>query len=307
MQHIKSIYIDWNVFQDVIHERKGPLLAERLYAAKAKGYALPYSHAHIYDLLRGANLDWVKKDLDHIASITGCLCIGPLKDRSRFSLERVPPLQIYASMATQTDELPVVPDSIQFEPYPVDVGKLSENNIVIPYLRDSNNLMSPGVIEKLVSDFLENALQDYNLHKSFRESLVEVIRLNQPNNEEVKSWPIFQYLLAPAEEIEENFMMIFRSFLSIDGNVLENLSDQNKIRTAYGILDFFPAFKERIGKKNNLNNMITDSLHVYIASQCTHFICGDRKSITKANVVYRAFGIKTSVHYVTDFINTVEM
>jgi len=307
MNRLKSIYIDWNIFQDLIQVRKGPRLAENLDAGKAKGYSIPYSHAHISDLLRCSSPEWVKKDLDQVATITGRWCIGPLKDGSGFGLDCIPPHLVYQAMAQETPEPPPVPDSFQFAPYTVEVGKLSANNMILPYLQKSSNVMSPDVMRSFTSDLLENGLEDHKLQKNFRESFTEVIKLNQPNIEEIRGWPIYNYLLASAEEIEENFVSIFRSFLSINGKSLETISEEDKFRTAYGILDFFPAFKEKIERKNNLNNMITDGLHVYIASQCSYFICGDRKSVAKAKVVYRAFDVKTRIYYVDDFINNVEM
>lgn len=307
MSRLKCIYMDWNIFQDLIQIRKSPRLAENLDAGKAKGYALPYSHAHLSDLLRCSSLEWVKKDLDQVTAITDSWCVGPLKDGSRFVLDRIQPHLVYEAMAKEPQQAVPNSSNLQFPPYTVDVSKLSADNVIRPYLQQSNNLMSPAVLQRLINDILERGLDDHKLQKNFRESFTEVVRLNQPNNNEIAGWPIYQYLLASAEEIEHNFMTIFRSFLSIDGKSLETISEEDKIRTAYGILDFFPAFKEKIERKNNLNNMITDGLHVYIAAQCAYYICGDRKSVTKAKVVYRAFGIPTKVYYVDDFIRNVEL
>lgn len=52
MNRLKSIYLDWNIFQDLIQNRKESRLEENLNAGKIKGYSIPYSHAHISDLLR---------------------------------------------------------------------------------------------------------------------------------------------------------------------------------------------------------------------------------------------------------------
>jgi len=307
MSRLKCIYIDWNIFQDLIQARKSPRLAENLDAGKAKGYALPYSHAHLSDLLRCSSLEWVKKDLDQVTAITDSWCVGPRKDGSGFGLDRIRPHLVYEAMAWEPQQAVPNSSNFQFPPYTVDVSKLSADNVIRPYLQQSNNLMSPAVLQRLINDILERGLDDHKLQKNFRESFTEVVRLNQPNNKEIAAWPIYQYLLASAEEIEDNFMTIFRSFLSIDGKALETISEEDKIRTAYGVLDFFPVFKEKIERKNNLNNMITDGLHAYIAAQCAYYICGDRKSVIKAKIVYRAFGIPTKVYYVDDFIRNVEL
>lgn len=90
-------------------------------------------------------------------------------------------------------------------------------------------------------------------------------------------------------------------------DAMSGISEEDKFTIAYGILDFFPVFKEKIEKKNNLSNMLTDALHVYIASKCSYFIYGDKKSVAKAKIIYRAFQVKTKIYYVDNFINNVEL
>ena len=305
--NIKSIYLDWNIFQDIMQNRKSPRLAENLTAAKRKGYLTPYSHIHIEDLLRCSNSDYVKSDLGKLAVITGTSCIGPHKDGSGFCIDKIPPELIFAAMksdptkSANTDEI-----KFQFPPYKVEIEKLSAENVLIPFLQKSNEFMSSELMENFIDHLLENALSDHKLQRDFRNSFIEIVKLNQPALEEIREWPIYEYLLSSAEEIETNFISIFQSFLSIDGRSIDTISEEDKFTIAYGILDFFPAFKEKIERKNNLNNMFSDALHVYVASKCSYYICGDKKSVKKAKVIYRAFQVKTKVYYVEDFINNVE-
>lgn len=305
--NIKSIYLDWNIFQDIMQNRKSPRLAENLTAAKRKVYLTPYSHIHIEDLLRCSNSDYVKSDLGKLAVITGTSCIGPHKDGSGFCIDKIPPELIFAAMksdptkSANTDEI-----KFQFPPYKVEIEKLSAENVLIPFLQKSNGFMSSELMENFIDHLLENALSDHKLQRDFRNSFIEIVKLNQPALEEIREWPIYEYLLSSAEEIETNFISIFQSFLSIDGRSIDTISEEDKFTIAYGILDFFPTFKEKIERKNNLNNMFSDALHVYVASKCSYYICGDKKSVKKAKVIYRAFQVKTKVYYVEDFINNVE-
>ena len=303
----KLMYLDWNIFQDIMQNRRSPRLVENINEAKRKGYLTPYSHIHIEDLLRCSNPEYVKSDLGKLAVITGTSCIGPHKDGSGFCIDKIPPELIFAAMksdltrSVNTDEI-----KFQFPSYKVEIEKLSAENVLIPFLEKFNGFMSPELMENFIDHLLGNALSDHKLQKDFRNSFIEIVKLNQPALEEIREWPIYEYLLSSAEEIEKNFISIFQSFLSIDGRSIETISEEDKFTIAYGVLDFFPAFKEKIERKNNINNMFSDALHVYVASKCSYFVCGDKKSVKKAKVIFRAFKVKTKIYYVEDFINNVE-
>lgn len=305
---IKAIYLDWNVFQDIIQSRKSPRLGENLSAARKRGYSIPYSHAHISDLLRCSNADYIKSDLEQLEIITEKLCIGPHKNGSGFCIDEIPPSLVYEAMAADQKNIPELENfRFDFQPYEVDTANLSKGNVMIPFLDRFEGIMSPELLESFVAHLQENGLTDHKLQRDFRNSLIEVVRLNQPAAENIKEWPFYFYLLSTPEEIGHNFISIFQSFLEIDGRSIDTISEEDKFTNAYGILDFFPVFKEKIERKNNLNNMLTDALHVYVASKCSYYICGDKKSVAKAKIIYRAFGVKTRIYYVEDFINNVEL
>lgn len=308
VQVIKCIYLDWNIFQDVIQNRKSPRLVENLDAGKRRGYSIPYSHAHISDLLRCSNADHVKSDLERLESITEKFCIAPHPDGSAFCVEEIPPNLIYEAMeAEQRDILEPKDVKLEFQSYKVDTAKLSDGNVMVPFLERFGGVMSPDLLECFVKHLQENGLTDHKLQRDFRNSFVEVVKLNQPAIEEIQEWPFYEHLLSTPEQIGQNFISIFQSFLNIDGRSIDVISEEDKFTTAYGILDFFPAFKEKIEKKNNLNNMLTDALHVYVASKCAYFICGDKKLIAKAKIIYLAFNVRTRIYYVDDFISRVEL
>jgi hypothetical protein len=306
--NIKAIYLDWNIFQDIIQDRKSSRLVENLNAGRNKGYLTPYSHAHISDLLRCSNASYIKNDLEQLEIITGKWCIGQHKNGSGFCVDKMPPGLVYEAMEADQKNTPELKGfKFEFQSYIVDVAKLSGENVLVPFLERFHGVMSPELLESFVDHLQENGLADHKLQRGFRNSLIEVVRLNQPAAEEIREWPIYSYLLSTPEEIERNFISIFQSFLSVDGRSIDTISEEDKFTVAYGILDFFPVFKEKIEKKNNLNNMFTDALHVYIASKCSYFICGDKKSVAKAKIIYRAFQVKTKIYYVDDFINNVEL
>lgn len=307
IKRIKSIYLDWNIFQDIMQNRKSSRLIENINAAKIKNYSIPYSHAHISDLLRCSNPDYVKGDLSKLEVITGNLCIGPHKDGSGFCIDRIPPHLIYDTMKRDRVNKDETRKSLfKFQPYTIDRNKLSKDNILIPYLDQFKNTMCPDLMEKFIDNFLQECPTDHTMQKKFRDSLIEVIRINQPAIEEIKELELYKYLLSRSEEIEHNFISIFNSYLSIKGKSIDSISEEDRLRLSYTLLDFFPAFKEKIERKNNMNNIITDSLHIYIASKCTYLISGDTKMIEKAKLIYKCFDIDTKIYHVDYFINNIE-
>lgn len=308
VNRIKSIYLDWNIFQDIIQERKSPRLVENLSVGRKKGYLTPYSHAHISDLLRCSSADYIKNDLAQLELITEKWCIGPHKDGTGFCVDKIPPVLIYRAMAEDQRSIPEIKGfRFEFQAYKVDTAKLSDQNVLMPLLERFDGKMSPEALESFIDSLLENGLADHKLQRDFRNSLIEIVKLNQPAMEKIREWPIYNNLLSTAEEIERDFLSIFHSFLAIDGKSISSISEEDKFTIAYGILDFFPAFKEKIQKKNNVNNMLTDALHVYVASKCSYFVCGDKKSVAKAKIIYRAFDVKTKIYYVDEFIENVEL
>jgi hypothetical protein len=71
----KSIYLDWNVFQDIIQWRRNEGISENLAGAKRAGYIVPYSCAHMRDLSKYKSPDYINKDIINISNITNNWCV----------------------------------------------------------------------------------------------------------------------------------------------------------------------------------------------------------------------------------------
>lgn len=304
----KTIYLDSSVFQDIIQNRKSERLIDNLESAKLKGFKLPYSHAHIEDLLRCKRLDYINKDLLAIDKISACVLI--LKDdrKPNFYVTKASSIAVYEANKNE-NSIPIdgVKLKLEFQPYKVEVNLLNSNNLIIPYLKKFNSYMCPELLENLLNNFSEKVLSGHSLYRDFRNSFAEIVEIGKPVNQKVYDNLLYKNLFASKEEIEENFLEILESFLGLTGKKLSYIEESEKYTTAYGILDFFPIFKEKIEKKNNINNLLTDALHVFIASKCSMFISGDRKSIEKAKLLYRTFKVKTKVYYIDDFIQRVQI
>lgn len=70
--------------------------------------------------------------------------------------------------------------------------------------------------------------------------------------------------------------------MSISGKSLNGIPLGEKITTSYQILDFFPAFSEKLDRRNNQNNIAVDAEHLFCASASRFLICGDEKMVKKS-------------------------
>lgn len=303
----KSIYLDWNIFQDLIQERKSVRLMENLDGAKNKGFITPYSYAHMSDLARCGNPDYIQSDLRHVERIADSKYIDTAIDCSNVRVENVPPRIILDEVRLHNGSSPNLPDTPKTLPrYKVAVEQIPEGNLILPYLNRFNGYICQELVDSLISDLKEKGLDDYKFQRDFRSSFIEIIKIGNPASTGLLETPIFKYLLASKAEIEENFIEILDYFLGITKKSIDTIDEREKFTTSYGILDFFPVFKEKIDKRNNMNNMLTDALHVFIASKCSILVCGDDCLVDKAKFLYRAFKSPTKVYHVKTFIERVE-
>lgn len=303
----KTIYLDWNVFQDIFQSRRGDRLLENINAAKLKGFVVPFSHAHMSDLSRCSSETYIDSDLDKIDLLTDSTLITRVESSTKFVTGKASARDVYKVNHKDVSTGPDLPSIIiGFESYEVDRGLVSENNMMLPYLDKFGNRMCPELLILLIEDLVLNVFTDYKVQRDFRGSFAEIVKIGNPANQRLLDMPLYKSIFSSKEEIEGNFLELVESLLSITGKNTKSIGKEELYTTAYGLLDFFPVFKEKIEKRNNINNMLTDGLHVYIASRCSYFVGGDEKMLEKAKLIYKAFGEKTKILDVDKFSNNVE-
>lgn len=303
----KSIYLDWNIFQDVFNSRRGVRLVDILIAAKQKGFVIPYSEAHMADLAKCKNEGYVNDDLEHLRSFSGSKCLDVAPDSSDVRIVALEPCIVLNEVRRIAAGAPNVSEpEFEFPRYKVNQDKLPQGNLLHAYLDKFDGYMCQELMASLMSDLSERGLSDYKLQRDYRNSFVDIVKIGDPAAAALLTTPIYKYLLETQQEIEQNFIEIFEFFLSITGKSISTISEQEKFHTAYGLLDFFPVFKEKIEKRDNMNNMLTDAQHVFFASKCTYLVCGDGGLLAKARALYRIFGIPTRIYQVDDFIKRID-
>jgi hypothetical protein len=302
----KSVYLDWNVFQDIIQDRRNEGLHENLEAATRGGYLIPYSCAHMRDLAKCGNPDYVKSDLKRVSELTGnwCTMMGDMDDQ--ISYKQVRPEEIFSIVSIDEKiDTSSIKTKWAFEPYEVDTSALSASNIMTARLQANNNIFSSEVMESFLFDSSEGLLSDHKTQKLFRASLKELMELGRPGNSKVMDMPLYKHWLSSKEVIKQNLKEIADSFLSLSNKTFDRVPIGEKITTTYQILDFFPAFSEKLDRRNTQRNIATDAEHVYLASDSRYLVCGDANMLEKAEIIYSLCGIKTKVYHATTFQQSV--
>lgn len=306
----KTIYLDWNVFQDIFQKRKNLGLQDKLIEFRdKKGFKIVFSSSHMRDLSKCQKDDYIQNDLSLLSNLTNDWCINFLDNDNITEIQVNPQFifnKIKKEMNSAREILKDIEADFTFEPYYVDVSKLSKDNIVIPFLEE-RELFTPNSMNQLTLHLRDNIFGDHKKQKQFRNSLKECIEINNPAMSFISELPIYKYLLSEESEIVNNLESIVNSFLSISGKSLDNIPLGEKITTSYQILDFFPVFSEKLDRRNNQNNIAVDAEHLFCASSSRYLICGDEKMVKKAKIIYKLCNVKTKVLTPEHFLHKLDV
>ncbi|MGP1459872.1 MAG: hypothetical protein ACTTKL_11305, partial [Treponema sp.] len=290
----KLIYLDWNIFQDLKQNRNGKELEYLIKDAKQRNYIIPYSYSHIRDLSRCTSKSYVADDIQFISSFCDNYCLAyNAKNEEDFWIKKEDPKKVLNFLLVKNQKMNISNKNILIPTYKIDNTDIQKDNLLYPYLEKNNFIMTSDLFNQIISDLYPSIFFDNEKQKIFRSSLIEIVKIQNPA---FLDFPVYKYLLANKESIENNFSEIFSSFLRLSNKSEQKIPFGEKITTASNMLDFFPAFSEKIGKKNNINNISTDSEHMFWGTSSKYYITNDKKYYEKINFLYNYFKIKTKVY-----------
>lgn len=302
----KLIYLDWNIFQDIKQNRNAEDLKNILSKAKQRNYIFPYSYSHIRDLSRSTNKEYIDEDLKFISMFCDNYCLHYNADNENdFYIEKKNSQEVMEYLKQQNAMIKKVNCTFLFPRYRVDMNKISQDNILFPYLEKNNFIMSPELINTFAKSLYPVIFENYQMQKKFKNSLEELIKINCPAFQEVLNLPIYKHFLSDRCTIMNNFSEIFNSFLSLSNKSQDKIKFGEQITTASNMLDFLPAFSEKINKKNNINNITTDSEHFFWGASSKYYITNDEKHSEKIGFLYAYFHIKTKVYTKKEFVRNI--
>lgn len=280
----RFIYLDWNVFRDLIKEKNKKLYG--LIDYLKTDYYVPFSYAHLCDRQKNfeiTNTNDIVSDLNILNNITDGFMLGRYKDA--FSIETQDLFAKFEEVKQHKDTIfpnPEIPEEV--------VAKISKEGMKSFYKnRDNVDTFNPVMFK---------ALNRFDCEPILYKALRNVLESKTTKKDFEYMKPLRKHSLSPEELVE-----ITETFLQ---NNEEDLSLREKMRYAYMLLDINPHFKETVNEKNNFINMYTDSDHMINASFSKYYISIDKHTRMKTKMVYEGYHIGTKIFSVEEFIDFAE-
>lgn len=325
------IYFDWNVLTqlkssnrtDVI-ESIGALLKEN-----QNNFLIPYSNAHIQDLLKGSekeeNLIFVKKDLDFIDEITKMqhLEFNALNNEVRPSIGSSHLLFDGFSESFKTDYLH--PDNLENLFDDTDLPNFGKTITALwrtmPTGVDFKEFAKHEEVGELYSKYFKRVQEDNNLYNLMID-FSEFFRDLNKNPEIYKllttsfrkqfdfdpkvisnfSNPIEKLnALLKNSKINMNFDELSTIKVEQDNKVVNNAL--TKYAMEYVNLDMAGYHSDSFNKKNLYSNFTNDCHHSYYAGFCDSFVSHEKKLLKKSKILYDRYKIETETLTPSEFVS----
>jgi hypothetical protein len=328
-----KIYLDWNVMSQLknTNDKVGQDIKEKL--AEIEGVQLPYSHAHITDLLKGWDGSpekdkFTRDDLKHIGTVTKNFFLAQYYKAEGVVGELKEPETYFDSVKEESKQS--IPDMLDFERLFDEAGFDDDTKTQIQKhfeaemvrLREENakiDKSNPEIAKydaffpkegqtftefmKQCGAYMQKLMTNPEEYKGIRDNFQTGLGLN-PNV--VSNW---------ADPVEKLDALLPNTVFgkSLTQHITENnknASTQNpfyeEFCLVYPTLDMFGFRPESLSEKNPYQNMTNDSQHAFYAAHCQYFITNDKKTLAKSKAAYRHFNVGTVVCTPQEFLKLIE-
>jgi|GEM_PF-810766 len=317
------IYLDWNVFDRLqkiqqLNDSDKEAFTFINNLIKQQNVVVPYSNAHINDLIRGykKNPTYTQGDLSFITQITGNLAVvqywghdqvtwhqrdvfqffeDALEEKSNDfdSLEKLCEADEFGMMKAMMELFKSVPlpdnfsKSFEFDPVFDKIFATSREKLTMYSLMD--DLLKMSSLLKT----------DYSIYKSLRVFTSKIIKKykNAPNLkaqlQALDNQEALNFLKASSDEMYE--WAKNKSSSKTSDN-----SDYSKVIDTYLKIDW-RGYKS----DERFDNMIDDALHTFYAAHCHFFITEDDRCHYKATETFKELGILAQVFKPKEFLSFV--
>jgi hypothetical protein len=320
-----NIYLDWNVYNQIEKRLALPDEEKQLYtdlyeSIKARKYRVPYSNAHLNDLMRGykKNPSFIEGHLNIIEDITSNLCIcqywkqiTPLwhirsvrdffnsaieeKETQWETFDDLVDEKYELSETVSLSPLSIMKPLLQMKPVPPDFKKIYQADPIFSIIYPTTKTeMNEYALCCDLYNFSVLLNKDFSLYRSLRKFLIQTLNKYRQNLQLIKSFN----KLSPD----------LPKYLDMDA-----LFEKVEIKKATGVESAYDKFFETFfrfdlkGYKsdNQFPNMIDDALHSYYAAQCEYFITNDDRCKYKVEKTFERLKISTVVLTARDFTETI--
>lgn len=320
-----NIYLDWNVYNQIEKRLALPDDEKQLYSdlyesIKAGKYHVPYSNAHLNDLIRGYKKDpsFIEGHLHIIEDVTNNLCIcqywkqnKPLwhirsvrdffnsaieeKETQWETFDDLLDEKYELSETVSLNPLSIMKPLLQMKPVPTDFKKIYQADpifsIIYPTTRTEMNEYA------LCCDMYNFSVllnKDYSLYRSLRKFLIQTLNKYRQNLQLIKTVNKLSPDLPKYLDMDAIFEKV-------------EIKKNTGVESAYDkFFDIFFRFDLKGYKSDSqFPNMIDDALHSYYAAQCEYFVTNDDRCKYKAEKTFERLKISTAVLTARDFAETI--
>lgn len=319
------IYLDWNIINRIEKRNEKDdsdcAVYKRLLVFLLTSTAtIPYSNAHLNDLLRGArkNQSFISGHLNILALVTKSVCICQYWNEAKPIIHKRSVIDFFqTSFDAQEDEFETyedlinteveIFDNVKFKPLLFGSSHLKFEDIPksfqLIYKEDPIfSVIYPKTKEEMTAyalccdlfHFYQLLKKDYSIYRALKKFIIQSINK-------------YKLLSEPVKIIQKNGNTV-PTHLEL---VLDGLFEQLKFDTSTGVSKTYNTYFETFfrhdlqGYKSDgrFVNMIDDALHSYYGAHCDFFLTNDDKCLYKTQKTYERLGIKTKAMFAAEFVN----
>jgi len=328
----KYIYLDWNVVLYMYNQRDSKSILDTAMRdlvrtlKERKKFIFPFSEAHIQDRARKfqeALREEVKGQFYYAESVNEKYILVPgrsIKKDTDLEMCKASMMECFDDFLErrrQDEQALTKFTATDFSSFTVDVSKIPPDHPLHIFLQKHSGVVTSSSLSSFVENLFPYIFDDGNAYRNFRNYITKI------KVEEIKKQTLppdtkllidqLLYYMAPMleskdfkeDELADNWRKICESWFQMQHKCLTN---EILLKQGYVLLDLHPLFHDKIkNNKNTADNIIRDGNHCFYASKAEYFVSEDEKTRKKTKLMYKAFGIKTKVVSISEFVNKFDI
>jgi len=256
------IYLDWNIFKYLkSKDEKYDSLREAVENVM-RGYVLPYSEAHMYDLLSNfdeSKYEFVKSDLEIVTKYSKNVVIGEATDSDEFVMKIYKPIEIFNRIRKLSEDSKPHFDIAEIagnDPNgaaKIDIDKMDQDSPLYAMLEKTGGWYTPENAAAYFTNQFQSIFDEKDPYRNIRNA-VKQVRVGIKNNTTLERTKEIEDYIAKADKflelievddievLKSQFLEAYSSYLLLNEKKMDELSVRDKIVNAYALLDFHPLF-----------------------------------------------------------------
>jgi hypothetical protein len=325
-----KLYLDWNVIT-TLRQPENLISKEdfnnfetliRIINSLSQDLIIPYSNAHLNDLLKSYNKGErhrVGESLKFISELTQNVCLTQYWNEENAIWHLRDPVEYFEDILFNGDGVDTSTLETILEPLTeYGIGSIFDIFKTLPHNIDFTQLES---YNSALSLFFRKSRQDNSVYAVMEDfiSLYNDLKTNPTVYNELRNLFKTAIPLDGGIHNTENVIemldktmpqtMLNKSFTELyqESNKTETTKNNvySKLIGIFLQLDFVGYSSDKLTDKNQFDNLFNDALHCFYAAHCDYFITSDKKTYKKTKAVFKSENIITKVMKPKEFIDLI--